>query len=285
MMLEAFTVFETDIAGCEVKSVAATAPDYIDNLKTIQFTIPEDTQPGTYRIYGGRVDMTYGISWWMHYTDCFVTQIADLTITVTPSELMIAKNSAKAVLDAYADPQDYRAAQQAELASAVAAGKQAIDEAEDEAGIAQALADAQTAIDAIKTNAQLTAEENEAAADAVMTAIFDIGEVTLDRENAIDEARAAYNALTSDQKALVGNYAVLTAAEARLDELKGIISGREHDAYLATGGYLSGLGTPQLGSVGGEWVIIGLSRAGCDVPQNYYTEYLPMPGWCRKWWK
>ena len=46
MMLNAFTVFETDIAGCEIKSSEATSPDYVDKIKTIQFTVPEDTEPG-----------------------------------------------------------------------------------------------------------------------------------------------------------------------------------------------------------------------------------------------
>ncbi len=272
-MLSAFTVFETDIPGCEVQSAEVTSPDYIDTLKTIQFTVPEDTEPGVYSIYGGRVDMTYGISWWMKYTDCFVTEIADLTVTVTASEFQIAKDNAKDILDVYADPADYRTTQQAELATAIAAGKQAIEAAEDEDGIAQALAEAKSAIDGIKTDAELKEEEDLAAANTVMQTISWIGEVTLEKEDQIKAARTAYNALTADQKALVSNYAVLTAAEERLDELKDIVGGSDYAAYLETGAYLSGLGTPALGSVGGEWMIIGLARAGYDVPQTYYTEY------------
>ena len=30
---------------------------------------------------------------------------------------------------------------------------------------------------------------------------------------------------------------------------------------------------PQVGSVGGEWVILGLARSGCAVPQEYYDSY------------
>ena len=47
-----------------------------------------------------------------------------------------------------------------------------------------------------------------------------IGEVTLESENAIDAARAAYEALTEAQQAQVTNYDKLTAAEARLAVLK-----------------------------------------------------------------
>ena len=30
---------------------------------------------------------------------------------------------------------------------------------------------------------------------------------------------------------------------------------------------------PQVGSVGGEWAVIGLARSGCDVPQEYWDSY------------
>ena len=55
---------------------------------------------------------------------------------------------------------------------------------------------------------------DEEAAAAVTAQIADLGEVTLDSKAAIDEARAAYDALTENGKALVANYETLTAAEA-----------------------------------------------------------------------
>ena len=58
-----------------------------------------------------------------------------------------------------------------------------------------------------------------AAADAVNAKIEAIGEVTLDDEAAIAEARAAYNALTDDQKALVDETKI-AAAEKTLEALK-----------------------------------------------------------------
>ena len=46
-----------------------------------------------------------------------------------------------------------------------------------------------------------------------------IGTVTAESKSAIEEARAAYDALTDEQKALVENYDILTAAEAEFNEL------------------------------------------------------------------
>ena len=66
---------------------------------------------------------------------------------------------------------------------------------------------------------------DKAAAEAVEEKITAIGTVTLESESAITEARAAYDALTDAQKALVSSLSVLTAAEAKLQELKNSGSG------------------------------------------------------------
>lgn len=52
-------------------------------------------------------------------------------------------------------------------------------------------------------------------------------------------------------------------AESAMDE-------RTLAVYQATGDYLETLGTPQVGSVGGEWMVIGLARSGREVPEGYY---------------
>lgn len=65
-----------------------------------------------------------------------------------------------------------------------------------------------------------TAAADQEAAGAVMDLINAIGTVTLDSQEAIDTARTAYDALTDTQKGYVSNYETLTAAEARLEELK-----------------------------------------------------------------
>ena len=61
---------------------------------------------------------------------------------------------------------------------------------------------------------------DQAAADGVKAKIDAIGTVTPDSGAAIAEARAAYDALTDAQRALVTNYNVLTAAEERLAQLQ-----------------------------------------------------------------
>ncbi|MBQ4275102.1 MAG: hypothetical protein II717_01070, partial [Lachnospiraceae bacterium] len=91
----------------------------------------------------------------------------------------------------------------------------------------QALINADTL--AILTNAEtaLAAAEqaaaDQAAADAVVALIDAIGtvEYTDACKDKIDAARAAYDALTADQQALVNNYSTLTEAKTEYDELKG----------------------------------------------------------------
>ena len=63
-------------------------------------------------------------------------------------------------------------------------------------------------------------EADKAAAEAVDSKITAIGVVTLDSEDAITDARAAYEALTDAQKELVTKLNVLTAAEETLAQLK-----------------------------------------------------------------
>ena len=70
-----------------------------------------------------------------------------------------AKADAKAELESYKNADDYREAQQAELAQVIAGGKAAIDAAAEIAGVNEALAVAKAAADAVGTDAQLTAEE------------------------------------------------------------------------------------------------------------------------------
>lgn len=41
--------------------------------------------------------------------------------------------------------------------------------------------------------------------------------------------------------------------------------------YQQTGDYLESLGTLQVGSIGGEWMVIGLARSGREVSEDYYA--------------
>lgn len=69
----------------------------------------------------------------------------------------------------------------------------------------------------------------EVKADAVSDVISMIGEVTLDKEQAIDGADQAYSALSDEEKAYVHNYEELTAAKKRLAELKREQEEKERD--------------------------------------------------------
>jgi hypothetical protein len=64
------------------------------------------------------------------------------------------------------------------------------------------------------------ASPDQLAADAVIAKINEIGIVSLTSKETIEATRAAYEALTDAQKALVTNYEVLTAAEAELKALE-----------------------------------------------------------------
>ena len=105
-----------------------------------------------------------------------------------------------------------------------------------------------------------------------MDKISKIGDVTKDSEQNIKDAREAYDALTDLQKRLVDNYNVLTAAETKLAMLKTM--GKVSDSYITTGDYMEALGTPSVGSIGGEWMVIGLARSDRNVPgvEDYYKK-------------
>jgi len=152
-----------------------------------------------------------------------IYEITCMGTPYTPDELTVAKTAAKAELETYKNADDYRDAQQAELSTAISAGKAAIDAAADAAAVHAALAEAKAAIDEIKTAAELDAEEeaaDKAAAAAVDAAIDAIGDVTLDDEAAILAAREAYASLNDNAKGKVTKLAVLEAAESTLAELK-----------------------------------------------------------------
>ena len=100
-----------------------------------------------------------------------------------------------------------------------------------------------------------------------------IGDVTLDSAAAIDAAKSAYDALSDEDKELVGadRAETLANAVAKLNQLRHESQMAQLDTiYKTTGDYISGLGTPGVGSIGGEWMTIGLARSGRDVPSDYY---------------
>lgn len=114
---------------------------------------------------------------------------------------------------------------------------------------------------------------DKAAASDAVAKIDAIGKVTIFSADAIAAARAAYDALTADQQAYVANYDLLLEAEKAYAEL--IFENKEHEKiYQSVGDYIASLGTPAVGSVGGEWMVIGLARSGRAVPAGYYDAAL-----------
>ncbi len=116
---------------------------------------------------------------------------------------------------------------------------------------------------------ELEADRN--AANAVEELISSIGTVTVFNYKKINVAREAYDALTDSQKTLVENYSVLTDAENSFAALLADASDADHKTiYEATGTYINSLGTPYVGSTGGEWMVIDLTRSGYGCPDGYY---------------
>lgn len=107
--------------------------------------------------------------------------------------------------------------------------------------------------------------------ESVEEKINAIGTVTIHSCSKIKAARTAYDALTDEEKQYVDNYDTLTAAESKIADLYIEAAKADHKAiYEATGKYIKTLGTPSVGSVGGEWMVIDLTRAGYDCPEGYY---------------
>lgn len=134
------------------------------------------------------------------------------------AELAELKETAKTQLAEYKNSEDYREAEKKVLAEAVKAGKEAIEKAKNKAEVEEQLAKAKAEIDKIKTDAQLTDLEKEAA-KAVDDKIDSIEKpINVESKNEIDEARAAYEKLTDKEKAFVTKLSELEAAEKAYEE-------------------------------------------------------------------
>lgn len=101
-------------------------------------------------------------------------------------------------------------------ATAINEARKAYDALDEEAK--QYVSNYETLTNAEAALKELLDAEEAALADAIQK-INDIGEVTLESEDAINAARTAYDALSDANKAKVTNYSVLTDAEAALKEL------------------------------------------------------------------
>ena len=130
--------------------------------------------------------------------------------------------------------------------------------------------------DAEEAAKKLATEADKAAATAVDELITAIGGVTKDKTDEIEAARKAYDKLTDLQKLLVKNLDTLLTAES---VLKTLLAASAEDVYKATGDYLVGLAKKfdlTVAAEGGEWIVVGLERAGRDTPNvtAYYRNVL-----------
>ncbi len=122
--------------------------------------------------------------------------------------------------------------------------------------------------------AKLVATKKDwAKAQSVIDAIAVLSGTSPDEE-AVAAARKAYDKLTALQKLLVENYELLETLETKLSS--SALEKSAEDCYHTTGQYIQGLGTPGIGSIGGEWGVIGMSRSGLTVPglEDYYQKAL-----------
>ena len=125
-----------------------------------------------------------------------------------------------------------------------------------------------TAAEYQRASSTATSSDRKSAQDTI-DLIDQIGDKVSDTSGAkIDAARAAYDQLSDTQKALVTNYEQLEAAEEANEKLAGL-KGFEN-LYRETGNLLTTLGEPGIGSVGGEWMAIGLARSGREVDAEAY---------------
>lgn len=141
------------------------------------------------------------------------------------AELLLVeeKENVKNLLDNYKNLTEYRQEQQEELKRIIREGKTQIENATDKDGIDKVVKAAKEKMDAVKTDAELTAQENmEKAAEYVEKQIANIGEVrfTSKSRDAILFARVSYDKLEKTAQEKVDNYSVLSAAEAKWKELE-----------------------------------------------------------------
>ena len=147
---------------------------------------------------------------------------------LTAEELVAAKNTAKTVLEGYATAENYRDAQKAELATAIANGKSAIEAATDITAVSTALTTAKSAIDEIKTDAELMAEELLSAKNTAKAEL----DIYVNATDYRAEQQTALATAIADGKAAIEASADITAVNISLANAKVIIDGIKTNAEL-----------------------------------------------------
>jgi hypothetical protein len=207
------------------------------------------------------------------------------TNEITAEKLADAKTAAKADLDTLLGEKteaDYDAADWTTLTQAIADGKAAIDNATTIDDVATAKSNAETAANAVKTTAEKKEEADTAAANGVSDTINNLpaaNEVTTANKNAIEAARAAYNALTDDQKAKVSAETLkkLTDAEDRLVVLQVMseVSAKTGSGMTYTGSPIQLINTPTTALPTGYIMKYAVTTENTAPSDNLYTTSIP----------
>ena len=143
-----------------------------------------------------------------------------------------AKEDAKTELEGYKNAEAYRPEQQTELESAIAAGKQAIDEAADLESVSKALTDAKSAMDGIKTDAQLTEEETAAALASAKDDAKTELEGYKNAEAYRPEQQTELESAIAAGKQAIDEAADLESVSKALTDAKAVLDGVKTDAQL-----------------------------------------------------
>jgi hypothetical protein len=178
-----------------------------------------------------------------------IADIADALAEQRAADKLAAEKAAfeaykaekKTAVEAMAEEGDSEAAQKIIADAAAAIEALTYNEAEtldaNKAAV-DALADIADALAAQRAADKAAADQ--AAADEAAALIDAIGEVayTDDSKAKIDAAKAAYEALTDEQKALVANYEILTSAETAYADLAPVVIGvpQNLQAFIGNGG-------------------------------------------------
>ena len=157
---------------------------------------------------------------------------AELTAEETAQALATAKTTAKTTLETYVNAEDYRQAQQEELATAIANGKNAIENATDVAGVETALANAKGVIDDIKTDAELTAEETAQALATAKTTAKTTLETYVNAEDYRQAQQEELATAIANGKNAIENAIDVAGVETALANAKATIDALETDAQI-----------------------------------------------------
>ena len=191
---------ESSVANVELPVMKAAAGLEIDNYKNASdYRTAQQTELAT-TISNGKIAIDEAVSVEAVNTALTNAKViidaiktaAELTAEEAAQALVDAKTAAKTALDNYKNASAYRTAQQTELAAAISNGKSAIDEAADAQAVNTALANTKSVIDAIKTNAQLIAEE----------AVLALTQAKTDAKSTLDSYKNASDYRTAQQTEL-----------------------------------------------------------------------------------